>query len=297
MPDFDPDPPAVVREADSLAELAARINAAYQLGEQTTRKGLSYFNEVGMALLAAKAKCPRGRWLSWLKANVKFGQQHASRCMRLARDWDKLRMMRNLADALRALTEEAEDETEEGVTDDDGGDEPDGEDSDAGESDGDSDTADETSDTDPNVTEAGGGGDADDEDNPGVVVEMVTPEQCKIALTAVTKSVKRVREYLSGVMASPFADDLRAFLAQSYPPPCPLQPTGEDLKGGAWGSVAFRVREYTTDELDRFAAFVGTLKVFFDRQGAKAVEVPEEDGDDPWELGRELRDDGGPVEF
>jgi Protein of unknown function (DUF3102) len=82
---LNPDPPAIVREADSLAQLASEINALHAAGEETSRKGLAHFRDAGKKLLAAKEKCGHGNWLAWLKTNVKVSERHAQNYMRLAK--------------------------------------------------------------------------------------------------------------------------------------------------------------------------------------------------------------------
>jgi Protein of unknown function (DUF3102) len=82
--------PAIVKAVDGLAELATNINAYHAIAEESTRKGLVAYRNAGEALLEAKQKCGHGNWLAWLKKNVKFSNQRASECMRLAAGWDKL---------------------------------------------------------------------------------------------------------------------------------------------------------------------------------------------------------------
>lgn len=117
-------PPAIVRSAESLDQLAVQINNAHALGEATTRKGLEQFRHVGEMLLAAKAKCPHGTWGGWLKKNVKFTHQSATGYMRLARGWGKMKTVFNLKDALGILAEDCEDEAdqEESPTESEAGD-------------------------------------------------------------------------------------------------------------------------------------------------------------------------------
>src|SRR4051794_37177312 len=84
---FDPSdsPPAIVRPATDLAALAAEINSQHAAGEEASRKGLSHYRAAGKALLKAKAACSHGKWLTWLKQNVRFGQRQAYRYMELAK--------------------------------------------------------------------------------------------------------------------------------------------------------------------------------------------------------------------
>jgi hypothetical protein len=105
MPDLF-DPPAVVCPAEDLAALAHQANAEHEAGERLTRKGLEHYRLAGEYLLKAKARCGHGKWLAWLKANVRFSQQTASNYMRLAENWDKLPTVGNLREALRVLTKE-----------------------------------------------------------------------------------------------------------------------------------------------------------------------------------------------
>jgi phage N-6-adenine-methyltransferase len=75
---------AEVREAESLAELAVRINSAHEAGEHSCQKGIEYFRAAGEALLKAKSKCGHGRWLGWLETNIKCTERQARRYMALA---------------------------------------------------------------------------------------------------------------------------------------------------------------------------------------------------------------------
>jgi hypothetical protein len=104
------DKPAIVRPAEDLSILAAEINREHEAGEGATRKGLEHFRAAGERLIRAKAQCGHGKWLAWLKANVRFSQQRASEYMRLAEGWDKLPPGGNLKDALRLLTDDSDDE-------------------------------------------------------------------------------------------------------------------------------------------------------------------------------------------
>jgi hypothetical protein len=100
-------PPAVVRAAADLRILAAEINAAHQAGEDSTRRGLEHFREAGRRLLKAKEQVGHGGWKAWLDQNITFSQRTATDYMRLAREWPKLAAAANLRDALRLLTEDA----------------------------------------------------------------------------------------------------------------------------------------------------------------------------------------------
>jgi hypothetical protein len=58
--------------------------------------------------LEAKPKCGHGKWLKWLKENVRVTQQQAWRYMELARNWDPSKSVAatDLEGALRQLTAE-----------------------------------------------------------------------------------------------------------------------------------------------------------------------------------------------
>ena len=47
MNTLDPNPPALVCADDSLDTFAARIYSAYAAGMEATRKGLTYFRQIG----------------------------------------------------------------------------------------------------------------------------------------------------------------------------------------------------------------------------------------------------------
>src|ERR671937_404216 len=57
----------------------------------------------------AKQKCDRGKWLPWLKKNVKFSKTVAYHYMAVAEHWEQISRVGNLAAALRLLTEDAAD--------------------------------------------------------------------------------------------------------------------------------------------------------------------------------------------
>jgi ParB family chromosome partitioning protein len=80
------DVPAIVREAEELAALAAEINADHDAGESAYGLGLQHFRAAGEKLLRAKSACGHGRWLPWLKEHCpKIPERTAQRYMRLAK--------------------------------------------------------------------------------------------------------------------------------------------------------------------------------------------------------------------
>jgi hypothetical protein len=84
------DPPAIVKSADALTELAGRINAEHRQVETALRAGLEHARAAGELLLQAKAQCGHGHWLEWLKANVAFTDRTARRYMTVASRWEEL---------------------------------------------------------------------------------------------------------------------------------------------------------------------------------------------------------------
>ena len=79
-------PPAAVASAEvDLAALASKINSEHEAAEASARKGLDHYRRCGEALVRAKATVGHGGWAAWLKANVRFGERQARRCMEFAR--------------------------------------------------------------------------------------------------------------------------------------------------------------------------------------------------------------------
>ncbi len=79
-------PPAIVRPADELAELASKINQAHEAGTQHSRRSLEHFRAAGEWLAKAKNALPHGEWLRWLKTNVKFSERRVQRYLALAKN-------------------------------------------------------------------------------------------------------------------------------------------------------------------------------------------------------------------
>jgi hypothetical protein len=104
--------PAMERSVDDLAALAREINSEHAAGEESARKGLSHFRQAGIALIKAKDKCGHGKWLDWLKANVRISRSQATRYMKVAREWAKCCGAATFEDALKLLTDDVADEQE-----------------------------------------------------------------------------------------------------------------------------------------------------------------------------------------
>ncbi len=106
-------PAAETRPVEDLNQLAAQINAAHEAGEAATRQGLEDFREAGESLIKAKAQCGHGKWLPWLKKNVRFADRTARVYMQVAREWDKLADSANLLEAIRSLEDAPNDDDDD----------------------------------------------------------------------------------------------------------------------------------------------------------------------------------------
>jgi hypothetical protein len=83
--DIDPTPPAIVRQAEDLASLAAQINEKVKAGMAHSRQGVQDFRDAGVMLAKAKKLAGHGRWLGWLKKNCpETSERQAQRYMKLA---------------------------------------------------------------------------------------------------------------------------------------------------------------------------------------------------------------------
>jgi Protein of unknown function (DUF3102) len=85
------DPPAVVRPAEDLGELAPLANAGFDAGEDAARQGVKHYIAAGEALVKAKALCGHGKWLTWAEKNLRFGLRQAQRLMQLYHERDQLK--------------------------------------------------------------------------------------------------------------------------------------------------------------------------------------------------------------
>jgi hypothetical protein len=87
------------RQAEDLAALAAQINRCHNVGMEYVESGLEFYHEAGVALLKAKERCGHGKWLAWVKANLKFTGRRAQQYMKLA----KCEVTSDLEDAWRRI--------------------------------------------------------------------------------------------------------------------------------------------------------------------------------------------------
>ena len=61
-----------VADTDSLANLAALINAAHEAASAALKNSITHAMHAGELLIEAKDKLDHGEWLPWLKANFPF---------------------------------------------------------------------------------------------------------------------------------------------------------------------------------------------------------------------------------
>lgn len=70
---------------DRLLELATKINAEHEAGDAKRQGGLEHYRAAGLALIQAKRACGHGRWLPWLRTNVKFSERRARQYLAFAK--------------------------------------------------------------------------------------------------------------------------------------------------------------------------------------------------------------------
>jgi hypothetical protein len=112
------EPPAIVRESQDLATLAAKANAAHAAVEKAARESLEHARAAGESLLKAKAQCGHGKWLAWLKANVECSPRTAQAYMQICRKFDELKCATvahlGFREALALLAAPGEEEAQSG---------------------------------------------------------------------------------------------------------------------------------------------------------------------------------------
>jgi hypothetical protein len=103
-------PAAALAGSNSLADLAARINAEHAGASNALKKGLQHAIACGNLLIEAKRKAPRGEWLLWLKTNCEVSERTAQAYIRVAKAFttlgeDKAQRVADLSfrDALNSL--------------------------------------------------------------------------------------------------------------------------------------------------------------------------------------------------
>lgn len=301
-------PLAIHRPAENLNKLAVEINSAHVQGEADLRKGLAHFVRAGKILLKVKEQCGHGKFGAWLKKNIKFSERSARIYMSLV----KSAAPADLNASIRSLIEDPPRENVDkpkGVTNSAKGNSKSKSKTTSLLSNDDAEDDEETENTETVVEETAPTPPEKSSDTPPtahpdrepakIVVETITTELCLNAITTITKECRRIKDAMSQIMSSPFGGDLRAFLCKMRGVSidrCEVYQTGDKIEGGSWGIVSFVVNEYTTEELDQFCAFVGTMKDWFRQADAKLVERPPADDTEPEDLGEDTRgDDDGRI--
>jgi hypothetical protein len=109
------------RAPDTLTALAASINETVARAQHSQCHVLRNFRLAGQKLLEAKALLSgpgrsHGKWMGWVRENLKITHRQANKYMRLASGWDDLKLEpgSNLSinNALKILTAEDEDDCE-----------------------------------------------------------------------------------------------------------------------------------------------------------------------------------------
>jgi hypothetical protein len=68
----------------TVADLAIRINEAHARAIEHAGRALDDALACGEMLVQAKARCPHGKWLPWLRGNITFSERTAQSYMQLA---------------------------------------------------------------------------------------------------------------------------------------------------------------------------------------------------------------------
>lgn len=99
-------PPAIVRPATDLAQLARRINDLHAQAEASYQRSLEDIRLAGLALAEAKRQVGHGGWEEWVEANLTVGVRTAQRWMRIAAKSDTVSLLPpTLRGAIDALAE------------------------------------------------------------------------------------------------------------------------------------------------------------------------------------------------
>lgn len=100
--------PAIVRESDDLAAIAAEIKAAMKAAKASEADALRHYKAAGKALVRAKKLVGHGHWLAWLEKS-KLPEREARRCVA----WFKSDKVADLESAYSSPVPEDTSETEE----------------------------------------------------------------------------------------------------------------------------------------------------------------------------------------
>jgi Protein of unknown function (DUF3102) len=76
---------ADLARSNSLADLAARINAEHKAAADALRSAVVHAMAAGDLLIEAKAQVPHGNWRGWIAANCKLSERSVQLYMKLAK--------------------------------------------------------------------------------------------------------------------------------------------------------------------------------------------------------------------
>lgn len=116
------------------------------------------------------------------------------------------------------------------------------------------------------------------------VVEFISPRECRDVVASILRRLKIVQEQVSGLLAGPFAEEVRRAVGSSQEK---WHDTGQMIVAGVWGRTRYGIRRYTCESLDGLLTFAGAAKVLLDRAKDKE-KVRTTETTDPVSLGTEL---------
>jgi hypothetical protein len=98
--------PSLVAIPDSLAELAAAIDATHRAAIGNAKDALEHVRVCGLYLIAAKKRVAHGEWEDWLVGNTEVSIRLSQKYMAVARDPKTTRGSFSLNAALRAISDQ-----------------------------------------------------------------------------------------------------------------------------------------------------------------------------------------------
>jgi hypothetical protein len=75
---------------DLSNELASKINAAHDLFQKAGLTALERARDCGELLIEARKQIERGKWLAWLKANIRCSPRTCQYYVKVAENWEAL---------------------------------------------------------------------------------------------------------------------------------------------------------------------------------------------------------------
>ncbi len=88
--------PTDVEHSNSLADLAARINAEHKAAADALRSAVGHAMAAGDLLIEAKAKVPHGQWRGWIDANCQISERSVQLYMKLAKHREVIEMEKQI---------------------------------------------------------------------------------------------------------------------------------------------------------------------------------------------------------